>query len=774
MNVPQLLSPQKYAGVLFAAAFLAAATPATYAQISPTLTARQYDHGVVINAPSSLDYSKQNELRLTFDTRWANNHGYRPIRVRVRSRQAAQSEKRITFRLHVSGPTDSPLEVEQSFDLPQGSREATAIVRLPELFGDDRCWWDVWVDGVRDRELSIGEAESWNLSPAGTTRSMGTTLALIQVREDAQPRRLISSKAEPFSASTVAVEDLPTAWIDYSALDVVALTPRELSKLESTRPEAFSALKRWVRAGGQLWVCSVGAEVERLADVERCLDLKDASPLPRPYDTSEGAAAAGKAENEKSKNLAARGWRPQPITGGDLFQAANFRHKATGRIETARDAATITRLKLDPEYEPAEGPAPSSSAGAIRDSANWFLDRPVGLGRVRLLRGEFDPVGFSMAYRLLGGGLPNQPPFEPVPATPVTTAVATTRDWPKRHGMVPDMPSIDFADFLVPGMGLAPVSEFRVLITLFVLVIGPLNYWLLLRANRLHLLLLTVPAMALGLTAALFGYALLSDGLGTVVRARSFTSLDQSTGEAASWARLSYYAGLAPGEGLTVDDDVAIYPILSEWGTSRERESDNRQELRQRDGRQQFTKGWLRSRVPTQFLTVRARKSPMHVDFARTENQLLATNKLGTRILYLAVVDDAGSVFTGEAIDDGEKVELHPSTHSDAIRVLRDWMLKNQPQMPIELAVSRATNPRRGARPPRPFGGPANPEELETRMSDNVLNTAIADLVAGNADGVLNVPRRSYVAITETGPEIELGVAGATEEASFHVLQGSW
>jgi hypothetical protein len=59
-------------------------------------------------------------------------------------------------------------------------------------------------------------------------------------------------------------------------------------------------------------------------------------------------------------------------------------------------------------------------------------------------------------------------------------------------------------------------------------------------------------------------------------------------------------------------------------------------------------------------------------------------------------------------------------------------------------------------------------------MSDNVLNSAIADLVAGNADGVLNVPRRSYVAITETGPEIELGVAGATEEASFHVLQGSW
>ena len=113
--------------------------------------------------------------------------------------------------------------------------------------------------------------------------------------------------------------------------------------------------------------------------------------------------------------------------------------------------------------------------------------------------------------------------------------------WDSRHGLTPDSANVEFAKLLVPGVGLAPVTEFRVLITLFVLLIGPINYWLLKRAKRLHLMVLTVPAAALVTTLALFGYAILADGFDTRVRAQSFTTLDQRTGEAACWARLSYY-----------------------------------------------------------------------------------------------------------------------------------------------------------------------------------------------------------------------------------------
>ncbi len=52
---------------------------------------------------------------------------------------------------------------------------------------------------------------------------------------------------------------------------------------------------------------------------------------------------------------------------------------------------------------------------------------------------------------------------------------------------------------------------------------------------------------------------------GTCGCGRSLTQLDQRAGEAVSWARLSYYAGVAPDGGLAMPADVALYPVMPEW-----------------------------------------------------------------------------------------------------------------------------------------------------------------------------------------------------------------
>jgi hypothetical protein len=271
----------------------------------------------------------------------------------------------------------------------------------------------------------------------------------------------------------------------------------------------------------------------------------------------------------------------------------------------------------------------------------------------------------------------------------------------------------------------------------------------------------------------LFGYALLSDGLSTTARVRSFTTLDQTTGEAACWARLSYYAGLAPGNGLTLSDDAVIYPILAGWDQTGSTSTNDARELKWRDGRQLLTAGWLRSRVPTQYLSIRARKSPHRLRLQPNGERMWATNELGTKITYVAVVDDAGQVFAGESMNAGAMVELKPSTHANALRLLREMMLENQPEMPPELIGDRSSesSSRRRRRAYRPnfdseFGG--------ERLGDNLQDLAIASLVEANAESILNVPPRSYVAITENGPEVELGIADAKEDASFHVLLGKW
>ena len=114
----------------------------------------------------------------------------------------------------------------------------------------------------------------------------------------------------------------------------------------------------------------------------------------------------------------------------------------------------------------------------------------------------------------------------------------------QRHGLSLQRENPDFWNFLIPGVGMAPVTQFCVLISVFVIAIGPVNYWVLRRRRKLHLLLLTIPASAAVVTGLLFGYALLADGLGVRVRARSVTNIDQRSDRAICWTRLSYFAGL--------------------------------------------------------------------------------------------------------------------------------------------------------------------------------------------------------------------------------------
>ncbi len=186
------------------------------------------------------------------------------------------------------------------------------------------------------------------------------------------------------------------------------------------------------------------------------------------------------------------------------------------------------------------------------------------------------------------------------------------------------------------------------LITLFVVLIGPFNYWILKRYKRLQLLVLTVPLSAGVATVALFAYAIVSDGFATKVRVRSYTTIDQRRGEAACWARMSYYAGLAPGKGLTMPADLVMYPILPNWG------NDNwgmNRGMIWNENAQELIRGWLTSRTPTQYLMVRSRETPYRLDVTSGNGKMQITNRLGTRIESLLVLDDAGKFFSGKGLD---------------------------------------------------------------------------------------------------------------------------
>src|SRR5262249_8865966 len=136
-----------------------------------------------------------------------------------------------------------------------------------------------------------------------------------------------------------------------------------------------------------------------------------------------------------------------------------------------------------------------------------------------------------------------------------------------------------------------------------------LNYWLLRRRGRLHLLLFTVPAAALLISGSLFGYVLVADGLESRLRSRSYMELDQRNHEAAIAARLSYYTGLSPSNGLHFSTDTLLVPFekvaeINGW-SQHTRTVNWIAEEGEQPAKQHLQRGWLTSRMPTQYVSLR-------------------------------------------------------------------------------------------------------------------------------------------------------------------------
>ena len=270
--------------------------------------------------------------------------------------------------------------------------------------------------------------------------------------------------------------------------------------------------------------------------------------------------------------------------------------------------------------------------------------------------------------------------------------------WYQRHGMSMGRGNQDFWNFLIPGVGLAPVTEFCILITVFVLAIGPLNYWLLRRWKRLHLLVVTIPVCAAAVTLFLFGYALIADGLSTRVRVRSVTQIDQRRKQAACWARLSYYAGMSPGGGLTFPADTAVLPLEYQprQGYYPPSTPQRREMVWQAD--QRLTSGWLAPRTATQYLTLRSRPTDRGLDLIGAEanaveakRPLQVRNRLGTHIQQLVVWPDGGQGrYWAENVAADAVATLQPIAPAEAANRLRAVCFANQPVLPDGMAGYRS------------------------------------------------------------------------------------
>ena len=426
---------------------------------------------------NSVGYSTQSGLQIAINSSWVGSRGYWPVKVQLSSPQPSTAERQITIRFSAGRRYNQspPITVEQDFELSRGDTTAAIKLLVPQYLDWSYCRWQVWVDGVLDEQLST-DVHSFNRTGNNDTMSLFVPEGLGQSFLGTLNQDQISTGQIDFVPGS---QKLPEKWLDYSSVDVVGTSSRELLSWKRDFPDRFLELMRWIRAGGNLWIAGENDLLDQILEVE-----------------STFASSSEQSGSTLGDDGLPLGW-----------------HFLVLRDNSAKGVDALLALRSE------EQSVIGASARGNRDypnlpsdSRDWFATRPFGMGTITVFLNESrrDP---ATAFEVVDGSL-----------------LADRVSWETRHGNDPGRRNFEFNNFLIPDVGTAPVFEFQILMSLFVVAIGPVNYWLLRRRGQLPLLLLTVPVGAFTTTLLLFAYGFFSQGAGHQCTSAEFYDTRSSFG----------------------------------------------------------------------------------------------------------------------------------------------------------------------------------------------------------------------------------------------------
>ncbi len=724
--------------------------------------------GGIITLPVS-GVKSRSRLKLQIDTRWVDGTGYRPVRVRVTPIPPgpAPADRSIQVTLKPRGwrMGNSRTSVTQTVELSQGAMFGDATVAIPHYEMWNSLEVETHEDGDRLRDLSVKGIgfplrTYYNWSEATPTivildkdaprnvitSSLRTPTSNVNVLPDIRAlasriplnnysgmatQGLFNTAKEADDADILRLlidvprmdilppEDLPDRWIDLSCIDIIFVSFDEIERIMRDLPLTWQAILNWQASGATLCVFGLGEEHERLTDLEEHLDV-----MPLTVD-------------ERLPHL--RGWT-EPNSKGytddvhSLMSLSNNVAYYNMTRTTTAQGMVVPKNKRDP-------PDP-----------HLFITRDVRQGEVVAMRATNpfpgDPAGWAW---LLNSLAPDD------------------WMWYRRHGVSMHRENVEYWDLLIPGVGEAPVNSFLVLITLFVIVIGPINYFALYRQRRLYLILVTVPLGAVIVTGSLLIYAMLTDGLGVRMRTRSVTEIDQPSGRVVAWSRQSYYAGLSPSEGLSFPSDAAVYPV-EHYPIGRFGQRDGRNHLIW-DGDQRLASGFLTTRSTKQFLVVESRKTTVGLTVDETADPPRVTNRFGTVVDHLIVRVSNGELFEAHRIDPGATASMSPISGKDATKQWNKLSAANRPTYPAGFDPYQLENAADFFMSSYDFSQHVDPNLPKPSFKASIFERRLRALMAVRFAGL---KPRSYLASVAEPVEVSVGVEGARNEAGYHLVTGRW
>jgi hypothetical protein len=669
--------------------------------------------------------SLADDLEIRTDTRWAGGiqGGYLPIRVRVVNHGAPRD---LLFEMSPSEGT-SGLVVRRMIGVEQNAT-ARFTLSLPLVSASDGML-RVYEQG---REL---KSHSRTVSTPISLMEAQTPAALLVIASTpVECGRYVDAANQFFAvtphrwgsgavidasvlAACVPPTQLPESWIDYSALDFVSISREELERLE--RPTQ-TALLKWVQCGGNLLVYQVGKGPESLRKLEGLIGF------------SEHAAADALWQ---PADLSMRKVVPQPAEGDDEML------KLPGR--------PAMRIHRPPSGGSKLPGALASLAAALKSSGSSWHRSPETFQQRRLM------LGMVCAF-----------PENPFPGTPadwvwfLNSLGMERQSWAMRHGMSSRVGTEDFFSFLNSDVRGVPTTAFLVLITVFAITIGPVNYLYLQRKKLLWLLLVTVPALSAAASVLLFGYSVAAHGFAVKSRVRSLTVLDQNSRTAVSLARLSMFAGMAPSGGLRFSPETAVYQVFPPMEAMGPAVVDWTQT-------QALVSGWLPARTRTQFLTMHNAEQRARVELKPAANgQVELANGLPWDLEAVIVCNESGRMLIGREIPANASAVLAEPTNVD-LKEFVDLLERNAPEVPTGF-VAPGPGPFSGRRSWMRYAMRSGPAP---HFASNLMERRMTAWEQ-------NLPRkqglapRSYLAVLKQNPGIETGAEATKEKKGAHFLLG--
>ena len=679
------------------------------------------------------------DLQMTIDSRWAGgaHGGYYPLRIGLKN---LARPRVLEFVFSDGGgagskiPTvsrqvqiDQNASLQFSLSIPLVSTGAYGQLRVFEKGREldeltQRISLPEFLTGLFDRPSLLV------ISPSGAAVDctkfedaiQSLVVSSVAAGGSVGPRYYVAAVGARLNDfQVIGPQALPESWIDYSALDIVAIS---LATLEKISPAARSALVKWTTTGGTLLIYDVGGPAASSSDLARLLDIAHLPPQMRTWDAADP-------ELHRPIALIAEGAR----IGG-------FGMPAHAPAEMVLGAP-------NPELDE------HAKAARVANQPIWSVV-PEAFSRLDLMGGQ--------VFAFSGNPFPGAPVDW---AWWITEAKLPQLKWTSRNGTSSRQRNPEFSTFLIPGVGAVPLLAFVVLISLFAVVIGPVNYFVVWRRKQLYLLVLTIPAIAFLTSAALFGYSVLADGFGVRSRLRSFTMLDQYSKTAVSWNRISLYAGMTPSSGLKFAPETAVLPV---WRDPSGFESGNVDWT----NTQHWARGWLRSQTAAQFETIALRAERGRIDVKSAGlGEVDVANGLAWEIAVLLVVDDAGRAYSGRKLPAGGNLKLAEAAPDDMTalsRALSDDELKAPPGAEAAGAGSFGHGRHRGW---AITGEPQVPLTFATSQLENGLRLLSRPVQGTVAD---KLKPRTYLALVSENPGIELGVERTQSSEGLHVILGNY